>query len=267
MANIQRRRTRLRAARRRRRDRHELRALRLRPGRRARMDHRRCRRDLSRRRTLPGVDLVLPDIRFIEEKLANLRGIVITHAHEDHYGALLDLWPRLKAPVLDDAVRRRPARGQAPGRSRARRRSRSRSTAPARRSRSGRSRSRRSRSPTRSPSRCRWPSPRRSAPSSTPATGRSIRRPTIGPLTDEARFRALGDEGVLALICDSTNALREGEFAVRAGGRRRACAKLIEKAPRAASPSPPSPPMSAASARSPRPRATPAARCWCSAAR
>ncbi|HEU4986720.1 MAG TPA: MBL fold metallo-hydrolase, partial [Rhizobiaceae bacterium] len=44
---------------------------------------------------LPGVELVLPDIRFIEEELENLRGIVITHAHEDHYGALLDLWPRL----------------------------------------------------------------------------------------------------------------------------------------------------------------------------
>ena len=49
--------------------------------------------------SLPGVDLVLPDTRFIEENLANLRGIVITHAHEDHYGALLDIWPRLKAPV------------------------------------------------------------------------------------------------------------------------------------------------------------------------
>ena len=49
--------------------------------------------------TMPGVDLVLPDIRFIEEDVANLRGIVITHAHEDHYGALLDLWPRLKANV------------------------------------------------------------------------------------------------------------------------------------------------------------------------
>jgi ribonuclease J len=34
--------------------------------------------------------------------------------------------------------------------------------------------------------------------------------PSLGPLTDEARFRALGDEGVLALLCDSTNAMREG---------------------------------------------------------
>jgi ribonuclease J len=49
--------------------------------------------------SLPGVDLVLPDSRFIEEELKNLRGIVITHAHEDHYGALHDIWPRLKAPV------------------------------------------------------------------------------------------------------------------------------------------------------------------------
>ena len=44
--------------------------------------------------SLPGVDLVLPDTRFIEENLANLRGIIITHAHEDHYGALLDTWPK-----------------------------------------------------------------------------------------------------------------------------------------------------------------------------
>jgi ribonuclease J len=35
--------------------------------------------------------------------------------------------------------------------------------------------------------------------------------PAIGPATDEARFRAIGDKGVLALICDSTNAMREGD--------------------------------------------------------
>ena len=48
---------------------------------------------------LPGVDLILPDIRFVEAERANLVGILITHAHEDHYGALYDLWPRLECPV------------------------------------------------------------------------------------------------------------------------------------------------------------------------
>jgi ribonuclease J len=47
----------------------------------------------------PGVDVILPDVRFIENDQANLTGIVITHAHEDHFGALIELWPRLKAPV------------------------------------------------------------------------------------------------------------------------------------------------------------------------
>lgn len=50
-------------------------------------------------RIAPGVDLILPDIGFIEEERRDLVGIIITHAHEDHYGALLDLWPRLRAPV------------------------------------------------------------------------------------------------------------------------------------------------------------------------
>ncbi|WP_319774001.1 ribonuclease J [Breoghania sp.] len=48
---------------------------------------------------LPGVDLIMPDIRFIEAERKNLAGIIITHAHEDHYGALMDLWPRLEVPV------------------------------------------------------------------------------------------------------------------------------------------------------------------------
>jgi ribonuclease J len=47
----------------------------------------------------PGVDLILPDTRFIEGERKNLAGIVITHAHEDHFGALATLWPRLGAPV------------------------------------------------------------------------------------------------------------------------------------------------------------------------
>src|SRR5215207_6858190 len=48
---------------------------------------------------LPGVDLIYPDIRFLVEERRNLLAIVLTHAHEDHFGALLDLWPRLKVPV------------------------------------------------------------------------------------------------------------------------------------------------------------------------
>jgi ribonuclease J len=47
----------------------------------------------------PGVDVILPDIRFIEDEHLALNGIVLTHAHEDHIGALIELWPRLKVPV------------------------------------------------------------------------------------------------------------------------------------------------------------------------
>ncbi|MDP1639489.1 MAG: ribonuclease J [Hyphomicrobium sp.] len=47
----------------------------------------------------PGIDVILPDVRFIEENRTDLDGIVITHAHEDHIGAVIELWPRLRAPV------------------------------------------------------------------------------------------------------------------------------------------------------------------------
>src|SRR5438477_4819411 len=47
----------------------------------------------------PGIDLILPDIRYLVEERRNLLGIVLTHAHEDHFGALLDLWPRLRVPI------------------------------------------------------------------------------------------------------------------------------------------------------------------------
>src|ERR1700719_3888341 len=48
---------------------------------------------------LPGIDLIMPDIRFLTEERRNLQALVLTHAHEDHYGAILDLWPRLKVPL------------------------------------------------------------------------------------------------------------------------------------------------------------------------
>ena len=178
---------------------------------------------------LPGVDLVLPDTRFIEAQLANLRGIVITHAHEDHYGALHDIWPRLKAPVwmtpfgagLLEA--KRQGEGGAP-------------KIPVTIYRAGEKFTVGPFQIEAIPVSHSIPEPM-SLAITTPLgtvvhTGdwKLDPAPEIGPMTDEARFRALGDAGVLALICDSTNAMREGESpseqAVGVGLR-----GVIEKAP------------------------------------
>ncbi|QBK30422.1 ribonuclease J [Roseitalea porphyridii] len=163
---------------------------------------------------LPGVDLVLPDIRFVEAERKNLAGIVITHAHEDHYGALLSLYHRL-SPDGSMPVHMTPfgagmleakAQGEADA-----------PKVPIETYDGG---ERFSIGPfdieaiavTHS-----IPEPV-SLAIRTPAglvlhTGdwKHDIDPALGPLTDEDRFRQLGDEGVLALICDSTNAMREGE--------------------------------------------------------
>jgi ribonuclease J len=47
----------------------------------------------------PGIDVILPDPTFLEDERDNILAIVLTHAHEDHIGAIGWLWPRLKAPV------------------------------------------------------------------------------------------------------------------------------------------------------------------------
>lgn len=49
--------------------------------------------------TTPGVDVLMPDITFIEDRIDNLVGMVITHGHEDHLGAIEYLWPKLKCPI------------------------------------------------------------------------------------------------------------------------------------------------------------------------
>ena len=179
--------------------------------------------------TLPGVDLVLPDISFIEGQLQNLRGIVITHAHEDHYGALHELWPRLKAPVwmtpfgagLLEAKRQGEA--NAP-------------KIPVTIYKAGDKFEIGPFKIEAIPVSHSIPEPMSLA--ITTPLGTVIHTgdwkldpaPEIGPMTDEARFRALGDAGVLALICNSTNAMREGESpseqAVGVGIR-----GVIEKAP------------------------------------
>lgn len=159
---------------------------------------------------LPGVDLILPDIRFITEHLPNLKGIVITHAHEDHFGALLDLWPMLRTEVwvtpftagLIEA--KRESEVDAP-------------EIPLRVFQAG---DRFEIGPFGIEAIAVSHSiPEPVSLAITTPLGRVIHTgdwkidpaPVLGPSTDEARFRALGDEGVLALICDSTNALREGD--------------------------------------------------------
>ncbi|MEF2072423.1 ribonuclease J [Consotaella aegiceratis] len=159
---------------------------------------------------LPGIDLVFPDISFIESERHALKAIIITHAHEDHYGALLDLWPQLKAPVYATAFTAGLLQAKREGEPGA-------PKIPVTLFKAG---ERFDCGPfsieainvTHS-----IPEPV-SLAIRTPAgtvlhTGdwKIDPEPTLGEPTDEARLRQLGDEGVLAMICDSTNALRDGE--------------------------------------------------------
>ena len=62
---------------------------------------------------LPGIDIIMPDIRFLIEERRNLAGIVLTHAHEDHYGALIDLVAETASADLCDTFHRGVAGSQA----------------------------------------------------------------------------------------------------------------------------------------------------------
>ena len=50
--------------------------------------------------TLPGIDLIYPDPGFIIDKKDDLLGIVLTHAHEDHIGAIAHIWPQIKCKIF-----------------------------------------------------------------------------------------------------------------------------------------------------------------------
>ncbi|WP_099866187.1 ribonuclease J [Pararhizobium haloflavum] len=158
---------------------------------------------------LPGIDLVLPDIAFVEEERRNLKAIVITHAHEDHYGALADLWPGLNCPVYVTPF--------TAGMLEAKRAfERERNEVPVTVYKPGETFQVGPFTIEAIPVNHSIPEPV-SLAITTPA-GRIIHTgdwkideaPTLLPKTDQHRFQALGDDGVLALICDSTNAMRDG---------------------------------------------------------
>ena len=158
---------------------------------------------------LPGVDLVLADISFLAEERRNLKGIIITHAHEDHYGGLNDLWPGLNVPVYASPF--------TAGMLEAKRDfERSRSEIPVTIFKQG---DRINVGPFEIEAvgvNHSIPEPMsliiRTPVGTVVHTGdwKIDLHPSLGPLTDETRFRQIGDEGVLALICDSTNAMRDG---------------------------------------------------------
>lgn len=159
--------------------------------------------------TTPGVEIILPDPEFIEPYADDILGIVLTHAHEDHLGAVHWLWPRLKAPVfatpftaflLREKLRDADLLDQVPiteiplggtfelG-----------------------------------PFSLEMITLTHSIPE---PNGLAIKtplgtilhtgdwkidpEPQLGAPTDEAAIRRLGDEGVLAMVCDSTNVFVEG---------------------------------------------------------
>ena len=158
---------------------------------------------------LPGVDLILPDIRFIEANKAAIKAMIITHAHEDHYGAVMDLWPKIKCPLWVSPFTaglleaKHKSDGEGP-------------EMPVTLFRGGETFQCGKFSVEAIPVTHSIPEPFSLA--ITTPLGTVIHTgdwkidptPAIGPLTAEARFRELGDKGVLALMCDSTNAMRDG---------------------------------------------------------
>ena len=158
---------------------------------------------------LPGVDAVLPDIRFLLERKAQLAGIVITHAHEDHYGALFDFWPKLEAPVYMTPFAAGLLEAKRLGEPRA----------PKIPVTIVKQRDRFQVGPfdvEYVPVSHSIPEPNalaiRTPLGTVLHTGDWKRDPApgLGIPTDDDRLAAIGEEGVLALVADSTNAVREG---------------------------------------------------------
>ncbi|HMA49248.1 MAG TPA: ribonuclease J [Magnetospirillaceae bacterium] len=162
--------------------------------------------------TTPGIEVFMPDPTFIVERRKNLLGIVLTHGHEDHLGAVAHLWPQLRCPVyatgftasllkgklqeagLTGEVEIRPVdQGE---------------------------------TVSIGPFSVEWVAQTHSIPEpnslaiKTPLgtvvhTGdwKFDPHPLVGSVADTARLEALGDEGVLAVIGDSTNVFNKGATA------------------------------------------------------
>lgn len=158
---------------------------------------------------LPGIEVVMPDPAFIVERRESLLGLVLTHAHEDHIGAVPYLWPQLRCPIYATAftasVLRRKLEevglaGEAPI-----------TVVPL------------SGSFALGPFAFELITLTHSIPEPNAVVIRTPLgtilhtgdwkldpEPLVGEVADAAALRRLGQEGVLAMVCDSTNVLRSG---------------------------------------------------------
>jgi ribonuclease J len=159
--------------------------------------------------TTPGIDVMMPDPAFIEERKDELAGLVLTHAHEDHLGAVPYLWSRLECPIYATPftaalLRRKLAESNL-----------LKSVPIHEIPMSG--------SFTVGPFELEMVTLTHSIPEPNAVAVRTKAGtvmhtgdwkldpdPLVGPSTDEKRLMEIGEEGVLAMVCDSTNALVPG---------------------------------------------------------
>jgi ribonuclease J len=160
--------------------------------------------------TTPGVDLIMPDPIWLESFADQIEAIILTHAHEDHIGAIGWLWPRLRAPIyatpftaylVAEKLRERGLADEADLRIMQLREKRQ-----------------------FGPFEVEMVTLTHSIPE---PNGLAIRTPLglilhtgdwkidadplIGEDFDQAKIEELGREGILAMVCDSTNVFEEGE--------------------------------------------------------
>ncbi|HAE01900.1 MAG TPA: MBL fold hydrolase [Rhodospirillaceae bacterium] len=157
----------------------------------------------------PGIDVIMPDPAFIEERIEDLCGLVLTHAHEDHLGAVQYLWPKLKCPIyatpFTAAVLRRKLSEVDFGRKVQIIEVPMSGTFDV------------------GPFNIELITLTHSIPEPNALAIRTSAGvvlhtgdwkldpdPQVGPTTDEARLIAIGEEGVMAMVCDSTNSLNSG---------------------------------------------------------
>ncbi len=169
--------------------------------------------------TNPGLDLLVADPAFIEDQAERLAGIVLTHAHEDHVGAVGWLWRRLRAPIYASPFTMAMVKSKLEEAGIEPAEVSLHTVYPGQPFRVG-------------PFDLEFIHVTHSIPEAHSVVLRTANGtvlhtadwkldpdPLIGDVTDTEAFRALGDEGVVAMVCDSTNVFSTGhtnsEAAVR----------------------------------------------------